>query len=127
MLISILVATLFLGGGSDFYIFSSNENIVKRITVVIEDKDQQEEVLAVINQTYDDLKDYNKQIEQIIKNGQILNSNYQSTTEDFEYWIGYLTNSRERFLDDLEDMHFSLVDKMTKEQWESIVIEEDKD
>ena len=129
MLISILVATLFLGGSSDMYIFPTGEGLVKQLKVVIEEKEQQEEILSVINQLHDDLKDYNSNMSQAIKNGQILNSKYKSETEeqDFQDWIDYLYNKRQRFLEELKDTHFNLVDKMTKEQWDSIIMEKDKD
>ena len=129
MLISILVATLFLGGSSDMYIFPTGEGLVKQIKVVIEEKEQQEEILSLINQLHDDLKDYNSNMSQAIKNGQILNSKYKSETEeqDFQDWIDYLYNKRQRFLAEIKDTHFNLVDKMTKEQWDSIIMERDKD
>jgi len=129
MLISILVATLFLGGSSDMYIFPTGEGLVKQISVVIEEKEQQEEILSIINQLHNDLKDYNKLVTQGIKNGQILNSKYHSETEeqDFQNWIDHFFSARQIFLDELKATHFNLVDKMTKEQWESIVIEKDKD
>ena len=129
MLISILVYTLFLGGSSDMYIFSTGEGLVKQIGVVIEEEEQQEEILSLINQLHGNLKDYNNNMSQAVKNGQILNSKYHSETEaeDFQHWIDYLYNERQRFLGEIRDAHFNLVDKMTKEQWESIVIEKDKD
>jgi len=66
---------------------------------------------------------------QAIKNGQILNSKYKSETEeqDFQDWIDYLYNERQRFLGEIRDTHFNLVDKMTKEQWDSIIMEKDKE
>ena len=129
MLISILVATLFLGGSSDMYIFPTGEGLTKQIKVVIEAEEQQEEILSIINQLHGNLKDYNNNMSQAVKNGQILNSKYHSETEteDFQHWIDYLYNERQRFLGEIRDAHFNLVDKMTKEQWESIVIEEDKE
>jgi hypothetical protein len=129
MLISILVATLFFGGSSDMYIFSTGEGLVKQISEVIEEEEQQEEILSLINQLHDNLKDYNSNMSQAIKNGQILNSKYKSETEeqDFQDWIDYLYNKRQRFLEEIKDTHFNLVDKMTKEQWDSIIMEKDKD
>jgi len=128
MLISILVATLFLGGSSDMYIFSTGEGLVKQINVVIEEEEQREEILSIINQLHGNLKDYNNNMSQAVKNGQILNSKYHSKTEaeDFQHWIDYLYSERQRFLGEIREAHFNLVDKMTKEQWESIVNEEDK-
>ena len=127
MLISILVATLFLGGSSDMYIFPTGEGLVKQLKVVIEEKEQQEEILSLINQLHDNFTDYNNKMSQAVKNGQILNSKYHSETEaqDFQHWIDYLYNGRQRFLEELRDTHFNLVNKMTKEQWESIVIDKD--
>ncbi len=128
MLISILVATLILGGSNDMYIFPTGEDLVKQISVVIEEKEQQEEILSIINQLHSNLKDYNNNVSQAIKNGQILNSKYHSETEaqDFHDWIDYLYIERQRFLEELKDTHFNLVDKVTREQWELIIAGKDE-
>ena len=110
------------------YIFSTGEGLVKQINVVIVEKEQQEEILSIIKQLQDNFKDYNNNMSQAVKNGQILNSKYHSETEaeDFQHLIDYLYSERQRFLGEIRDAHFNLVDKMTKEQWESIVNEKDK-
>jgi len=128
MLISILVATLILGGSNDMYIFPTGEDLVKQISVVIEEKEQQEEILSIIKQLHSNLKDYNNNVSQAIKNGQILNSKYHSETEakDFQDWINYLYNERQGFLEELKDTHFNLVDKVTREQWELIIAGKDE-
>jgi len=127
MLISILVATLFLVGSSNIYIFPTGEDLVKNISVVIDEKERQEDILTLINQLHDNFKVYNEHALVAINNGQILNSKYHSETEnqDFQDWINYFYKERRRYLNELKDTHFTLVDKMTREEWELIIATED--
>lgn len=120
MLISILVVTLFLGGGNT-YLTSSGKDLDKSVAAVIEDKEQRKEIQDALEESRELLKYYNSRLLTVIQNGQTINSEYNSEIEDFNIWMDIVYTEREEYMEKLEEIHFKLADSMTKEQWDMII------
>jgi hypothetical protein len=120
MLTSIIVMYLLLGGSSTF-ITTIGEDLDKKISATIENKEQQKEVLDIVKDARELLQEYEERGVTLIEEGQILNSNYDAKTEDLDLWISSVVNERKEYIEKLEDIHFKLVGSMSKEEWEMIV------
>lgn len=113
-----LFATLFFGGSQQYFFIEKLEKGVKEYVV---EKERKKEILIDLKTVKSTIKGFNKERKKSLGVYHDLNTNYQSTPEEFETFLFGLSKERIEFQKMVVNQRLQVVAKITKEEWEEII------
>ena len=120
MLIVLLIG-IFLSAGSGSipgqnFIDSLNSHLKKNMAA----SDQKKEILTLVDDMENELKDFSKKLKSSGKIIEELNRDHAANREDFEKVLDELNASRAMTQQNILEIRFKIKERMTREKWEEI-------
>jgi hypothetical protein len=113
-----LIALLFSGGVNEIFFIDKLEKGVKEYVI---DKDRQKDILVDLKTTKKQIEDFNKDRKSQFKKFKELYKDHSTNDEDLQSFFDQLQAERLMFQDKIVDYRLSIFNKITDDEWNSII------